>query len=220
MREPRAKELYSKIATYFLLFSTFFALGLSIFSKEIIMAISDVSFWSAYKIVPIVIINVILGGVIYIFQTGIYLTKKTRYFFFISTFSAIATLFFNKALIPQFNMYGAAMASVFCSVLSVFMTYNISQRLYPIKYELYRYAKLALVAVFIYLMTMFLNVENMAVIIFGKTCLLFSFPFILYFVKFFDSKEIEKITSIKNYLLGKGIKFGVSIRRVLMERGS
>lgn len=106
MKNYDAKEIYSRSLSYFLFIIVFLSLGISIFSKDVLVIMSAPSFWGAYKVVPLITLSIILGGIIYIFQTGIFLIKKTKYIFYITSLTAILILILNWLFIPKFHMFG------------------------------------------------------------------------------------------------------------------
>lgn len=206
MNEVNAKEIYSKIATYFLFVAVFLSLALSVFAKDILKIISSSQFQNAYKIVPIITAAIVLGGMNYVFQTGIYINKKTKYIFFVTTLSAILTIILNRYLIPRFNMYGAALATVFCSIFTCAYTYYFSQKLYRIRYEFIRYYKMVLVAITIYALTFFLNSGNAAADIIFKLSLVLSFPLMLWLIRFYKKEELSNLAELKNSIFAWNLR--------------
>lgn len=194
MKNNDAKEFYSRTLTYFLFIVMFLSLIISIFSRDILVVMSASSFWDAYKVVPIIILSIILGGIANIFQTGIFLMKRTKYIFYITTVAGILTLILNWLLIPKFNMYGAAMAYFLCSLFACLATYYISQKLYPIRYEFNRIFKILWSALSIYICSLLIVGDNIVLIIFLKFILIMCFPFILKILKFYEKEETDKIS--------------------------
>lgn len=200
MRDHNAREIYSRSLTYFLFIIVFLSLGIALFSKEVLTVMTAPSFLDAYKVVPVILVSIILGGITYIFQTGILLMKKTKCVFYITTIAMGLVLLFNWFLIPKFNMYGAAMAQILCNFFVCFATYYISQKLYPVKYEFNRILKILLVSLSIYFFSLFVPQGDIIHSIFMKSALIISFPIILGLLKFYQREEIDKFLSLRSVI--------------------
>jgi O-antigen/teichoic acid export membrane protein len=81
MKQSNARKIYALVMTYFVCVIVYFSLGVSLFSKEILVVMSSSEYREAYTIVPFILIAIILNGMNYIFQTGILIEKKTKYIF-------------------------------------------------------------------------------------------------------------------------------------------
>ena len=111
-KQSDAKAVYQKIFLYINLVLFSVALGISLFVKDLLVIMSDPSFWPAYKVVPIVILA-------YIFQAwggycrfGILLEKKTMQIAYAQWIAVAIITVAYFVLIPKFGIYGAAWATV------------------------------------------------------------------------------------------------------------
>ena len=78
-------------------------------------------------------------------MAGIYIEKKTKYLPFITGTGAIINIGLNFLLIPILGLYGAAIAA-FCSYLSMAIyIYIISQKFYPVNYDIKKVLALNLI---------------------------------------------------------------------------
>lgn len=191
MKQANAGEIYSRILTYFVFILAFLCLALSVFAKEVIGIIAPPEYLDTYRIVPILCFGSIVGGVIYIFQTGIYLVKKTEYMFYVGIVTAASVVGFQLMLIPAFDMFGAALAGVLAGALGCLATYIFSQRLYPIPYELNRIFTVVACAVLLYVSSLFVPAGNVVLRVCIKSVLVLSLPFLLGVLRFYQRKEIE-----------------------------
>ena len=188
--QPRRFELYKqedseyvfgKIFTYFL-FAMFFAgLGISILTKDLLMIMSDPQFWSAYKITPIIVLATTIFSFHYHFNMGILISKKTKYLFYINFSNGIIVLILNFLLIKPFGIY------------KVSLTYYFSSKYYKVYFEFARLGKLVAVAAFIYGISLLFNFNNIYLNFFFKTLLIFTYPFLLYFIGFFTRDELSRV---------------------------
>lgn len=193
MKRPDAKEIYSRVLTYFLFIIISAGLIISVMIKEILAILVAPSYLSAYKIVFPVIVGYIFLGAYFICQIGIYLQKQTKRISGILLFCASFNLIMNWLLISKFHMYGAALSTVLSFALLALITNYHSQRLYRISYERDRIIKLIITACGIYLLSLFIVFDSLTLNIILKALLLTLFPITLYYINFFRSEEIHKL---------------------------
>jgi O-antigen/teichoic acid export membrane protein len=196
-KKDNAKEIYSKILTYFFLVSMFVALGLSSLSKEVITIMTTSSYHDAYLIVPIIALSYVLYGCYFILFVGINLKKKTKYQPFIVGFGAIINLILNFLFIPKYGMYGAAIATLISYLTLPITTHFISKKIYPIEYEWIRLIKIFLISLFIFIICLLISIDSVIISGFIKTILIIvSYPSLLYIFRFFRKDEKEKIKQL------------------------
>jgi len=104
--------IYKKVFMYLNIVLFIISLLISVFIKDILMLMSDPSFWEAYRLVPIILIA-------YIFQTwtafcniGLFIREKTSLYGLSAAISVVIVTLANVLLIPRFGAYGAAWATV------------------------------------------------------------------------------------------------------------
>jgi len=133
-------------------------------------------------------------------MVGVYIKDKTTYVALVITASALLNIVLNIILIPLYNIYGAAIATVVSYIFLAALGYTISQRFYRINYDFINISKtLAAGSIIIY--------WNFHTSIFGsfdifiKIALPFLYFFILYLAKFFKKEDIEMIKGLWENLL-------------------
>jgi O-antigen/teichoic acid export membrane protein len=198
-----AKDIYSVMLTYFLFLEIFLALGISILIKDVLIIISSPEYHSAYKVVPLILLSYILWGGYFHVQVGILIKKRTRNIAYIVVVSALSNLLLNYSLIPQFGMWGAALSTLASFVIMFLLNYIISSRIYYVRYEFIRICKLLVLAVVLYLVSLAINTNSLFSSLFVKTILVLSFPFCLFFLRFYTPPEIRRIKEI----VSKATKF-------------
>jgi hypothetical protein len=90
-------------------------------------------------------------------------------------------------------MMGAAGATFLSYTFLAVLTLFVSGRVFKIRYEYFRLAKMYLTALLIFSVSRFLDFDSVAVSIAAKTSLVLLFPFILVPLRFYDEKEKRKI---------------------------
>lgn len=187
-----AKEIYSRVFTYFLFVIMFVALVISVLSKEIVAVMSPSSFVEAYKIVPFVALSYVLFGCYYALMVGINLKGKTKYLIPIVLFACILNLGLNYLLVPDHGKMGAAIATLICYALLPIGCYFVSRRLYRVDYEWGRVVKIVLVTAVIYTGTVFISHDSGYVEGVFKILTLLMYPVVLYIIGFYRPEELEK----------------------------
>ena len=87
-------------------------LGVTLFSKEIIMLMTPEKFWDAYRVIPFVMLAYIFLGAGSITSSGIYTKDKTYNEIIIAAIYICFCLVLNFFLISKWGMMGAAWATL------------------------------------------------------------------------------------------------------------
>lgn len=146
--EPNAKQLFARILTYFTLFSAFVVLTVSLYIDDIVKLrvfhrfIINPAYWTGLGIVPIVLMGYLFNGIYVNLMAGIYIKKKTSHLPYITGIGAAINVIANLFLIPRFGMFGAAWATFLAYASMAAAIYFVSQKYFPVKYELTRLAKI------------------------------------------------------------------------------
>jgi O-antigen/teichoic acid export membrane protein len=134
-KQPEARFIYAKMLTYYCLIQCMVAVLLICCVKDLLLIIGKPAFLGASYIAPIITVSYVLFGIQDHLNTGILITKKTRYLVFINTANASLNIAMNFLLIPKFGMYGAAWSTLVCMAFKTAITAFYANRLYPILWE-------------------------------------------------------------------------------------
>jgi len=188
------KRYYSKMQTYFVFVLLWAGLSLSLFGKELIRILAlNPDYWTAYQVVPYIILAYIFSGAKYIASLGLYLKRKTKYIAYNTIGAAILNIGLNFLLIPKYKMIGAAIATLISFVVLFFATYFVSNRFYKIPYENMKFLKMLVLAVVLFSLSTLTASLNILPRILIKIAVIISFPFILYPFNFYEPIEIDRI---------------------------
>ena len=191
---PDAKLFYRKIFKYFSMILIFSALGISFFSREILYIFArNQEFWIAYKLVPILVLTFVFKGIQYVFSLGFHYVKKTKYHAFIVMLGVILNFSLNFLLIPIWQIWGAALATLISAVFITVLFYIFSLKFYFIQYEIFKVFIVLIVGISFYLLSLLVNRFEIYTAIIIKLFLVLIFPIILYFLKFYEKTELDKI---------------------------
>ena len=204
--QENAKEIFSKILTYFALICGVLFLVVTMYINQIVrfkifgFTIFGEEYWGSTQIVPLVTLAYIAYGFYLNFLVGIYLKEKTKLLVVTTGTGAIINILGNLLLIPKYGIMGAACATVFSYLSMTFLIYFISRQYYYIKYEFQKIAKIGIICVFIYLIYAEINLPFEA----AAKILLVGFYFILaFFLKIFEPGEIDLFRNLLSKKISK-----------------
>ncbi len=200
-KRENAREVYSRVFTYFLLVAVIAALAISVLSGEVIATMATPEFQSAYNVIPLIAMSYVLFGCYFVFMVGINLEAKTKYLMPIVVGAAILNLGLNYLLIPDYGRMGAAIATLISYSTLPFSCYLVSHHYYPVKYEWGRVIKILLAAGIIYAGSLFITdtydvVHSYKIVGLLKVLALMTYPVILYLFRFYHPAEIQKVREL------------------------
>lgn len=190
-KRPDAKKTVGRIFTYFIFVTTFIALSLTIFSKDIIRMVAAAGFHDAYKIVWYVALGYVFYGGYVFASSGIYISGKSGSLPVAVGIAAALNIGLNYILIPHFGMTGAACATLISYIAMCILMWYLSKRDYPISFEFLRLGKIIGAAVIVYCgCTLYLSDVSIINIIM-KILAIIVYPGILGIFGFFEQVEID-----------------------------
>lgn len=196
-KDKQANFFYARVLTYYFYVVTFFVLGLSMFSKEILKIFTTQEFYEAYKVIPLIAISYVLFGGYFVTAVGVNLKKKTQYQAIIVIAGAVINIILNFILIPPYGMMGAAFATLLSYLFIFVVTTKISLHFYSIMYEKLRILKIIIVGFLLYCPLFFIHFRSTGESICIKFILLLSYPIILYLIRFYREDELRKIRILR-----------------------
>ncbi len=191
-----SERIFARIFTYFTALSLFVGLQISILSKDIVQIVTAEPYWSAYKVVPIIVLSYIIFSFHYHFNIGIFMKKATKYVAYINIANGILNLILNFILIKRFDIWGAAYATLICFIFKAALTYYISNRLYPIHVEWRRVFLLFVTAFAVYFLAVRVELGSVWVDITVKALAGCGYLLALYVTRFFTDEEIKRLKHI------------------------
>lgn len=177
-----------KFTRLFLLILISFAITLSLFSKELILLMSDQAYHNSYQLVFPLSMSYVFIGMAGIVVTAINIIKKTWIITITWIITSIINLLSNYLLINAYGTYGACFATIITFLVILCLYFLFVERYYKIGFEYIKYLQILILAIFIYFFSEFIDVSIVTLIII-KIILIIGF--ILFLYKYF-LKENEK----------------------------
>jgi len=140
-REPGAKQLFSRVFTFFCVLAVSLFVVLTLFIEDLIRIrlgsayFIHPDYWEGAKIIPVILLAYVLNGAYVNFLVGVYLEKRTSVLPYIFGAGAVVNVAANVLLIPLYGMMGAAYATLLSYAVLAAGIFVPSQRLYRIEYE-------------------------------------------------------------------------------------
>lgn len=194
MDKPDNKRFYSKVMTYFTFGVLIFVIAISVFGKEIVYLVaSKPEYREAFKIIPIISFAIVFGMLKDVALTGLNITKRTRIIAILIIIISILNLGLNILFVPYYNSIGAASATLISQLMFFILVLGFSQKVYNIPYELKKIGVLIITGIFLVIVGNLFNQLYLPARLVLKLLIVVSFPFLLYFLKFFEQVEIQGI---------------------------
>ncbi len=131
-----APQTYATITKYFVILGSFILLFVIVFIDFLkIVLVPNESYWSAIKVVPLIVLANFFLGIYTNLSVWYKLTNQTKMGAYISLIGAAITLLLNFLLIPYFSYYGSAIATIAAYGSMMFISYYLGQKYYPIPYD-------------------------------------------------------------------------------------
>ncbi|MDP9201673.1 MAG: lipopolysaccharide biosynthesis protein [Gemmatimonadota bacterium] len=111
------------------------AVGIGLLVHDVLGVIAAPDFRSAADLVPLLLLATVIGSWSSALDTGILLRERTEYVTYANWLSAAVALVGYLVLIPPFQGWGAAWATLAALSARHFVIYWAAQRLWPIRYD-------------------------------------------------------------------------------------
>ncbi len=131
-KEAQGKRQLAKIFNLYNFFGWFFILGLSLFSGIAIQILATPEYYQGFYLVPFVAISYFLWGLASFYDLGLHLANKTLTISLVVIISALANVILNFLLIPSFQAWGAAIATLISYQIACLLYYFLNKKYYDL----------------------------------------------------------------------------------------
>ena len=184
-------QIYAKVMKYFVIFGLFIFLGMVLYI-DLIKVIINQQYHEGLKIVPLILMANLFFGIYFALSLWYKLTDKTRYGAYIALIGSVITLSLNFLLIPVMGYIGSAIAVFVCFFAMMVISYLYSRKHYPVPYNLKRIGTYFIVAVFIYVLSLFFSQQAMFIKMSVNSLLLAGFVFYVFYLEKTELKSLFK----------------------------
>jgi O-antigen/teichoic acid export membrane protein len=190
-REENAKEIYSRVMTYFVFVSAFIVLVVTMFVEFFVriplapgITLLGSAYWSGIKIIPIILFSYLLYGIYVNLTVGIYIEKKSEWMVIFTGLAALCNVGSNLYLMPAYGMIGAALATFFAYLVMMLSIFVANQRLYRITYE---FGRMAWIIVYLIIAIALFYAFELSILI--RFVLVFGMPLLIPVLGLFKADE-------------------------------
>lgn len=211
---PDNSRFYSKILLYTSYVLMLAIIVVSMFSLEIIKVITKSSeFWNSVSIIPILALSVFFVNMKEVTVYGLHIARKTGIIGIIVILATVLSLALNVALIPRWDITGAALATLISQFVYWLAVHYFSQKSFYVPYEMKKILILFISGgIFSFLSLLFNQMELLPRLLM-KSLTVISFPFVLYLLNFYEKAELQALKGF--FVKWSDIsKFGENIKSI------
>lgn len=165
--DARARHLFSRVFTYFMLVALTGFLGLSFGLPYLVSTplyhgrrLLKPEYLTGMPIIPVVLFAYVFQGMYTNFIAGIYIKERNKVLPLITGIGAAVNIGANLYLIPRIGIMGAALATLFAYMAMALGVYIEAQKAYPIPYDWNRVGLVAAIVGSAYAAERFITLEN------------------------------------------------------------
>lgn len=155
-KESGSGKLYADVMKYFTIVGMVIFLGIMLFI-DIVQQFVGEQYRVGIGVVPILLLANVFFGMFFNLSIWYKLSGQTKYGAVLSVFGAALTIILNIILIPRMGYMGAAWATLICYLSMLVASYIIGQKKYYIPYNLWSLARIILLALFFYALSLFVE---------------------------------------------------------------
>jgi len=185
-----SKMVFSRTATYYMMFICFIFLAVFLFRNEILHVYDPDSPLTLAPLIPLIASSYVLYGLYIILLPGIFFKEQTYFLSLAAVAGAVLNVGLNLVFIPRYGITGAACTTILSYAVMMLILYCISRSIYSeVRYELGRIGVIAAVTAFPAGLSYFYTIDNQ-VVSFGVRAILMMIPPLYYlFSDFLDTEE-------------------------------
>jgi O-antigen/teichoic acid export membrane protein len=199
MYSPDNKRFYSKVLLYSSYIIMIGIIAVSLFSFELTKVLAHSrDYWGSVAIIPILSLSIFFVNMKEVTVYGLHIAKKTKIIGVIVAFSVLVGILLNILLIPIWDITGSAIATLLSQLIYWYACYYFSQKSFYVPYELGKISVLLLVGSILSFASLLFNTMDLLPRLLLKITCLFSFPFILYLLNFYEPVELQAIKGFVN----------------------
>ncbi len=191
--------------TYQVLFITGIGLALMLLSREVIQIMTAPGYWTAYRLVPWIVMGYLMRFFYFFPVNGVFYAKKTRWIPVVTIFSGVTNVGLNMWLIPRYGVDAAALNTFLGFLVLFLLVYFLGQHIFPIQYEMGRLLQIVLLALALFVVGRWFAPELLWQRLLFKTLVILSYPLLLWVTGFFSRQEQTKILQLYRRIQGRAV---------------
>ncbi|HES60014.1 MAG: oligosaccharide flippase family protein [Calditrichaceae bacterium] len=190
-KQENAKEIYSKIMTYFILLGVLIIIGGSLFIEYLVKLplyfgrpFMGEQYWAGLKIIPLILTAYLFFGIYVNLTVGVFIKKKSNLMIIFTGLAAVVNVVGNIYMMPAYGIMGAAVVTLLSYFIMAFSIFIANQCIYPIHYD---YARIGLLVLVLAVVLISYYMFSLPILI--RLLIVAIVPGVLYASGFFNKRE-------------------------------
>jgi len=175
MKNADRNKIYAQIMNVFIAFVCGVFLLVTLNIDLFKYFIQNETYWVGLKVVPILLMANIFLGIYYNQSIWYKLSGKTKFGAYIALTGAAVTVLINVLYIPVYGYMASAWATLIVYFIQMVMSYILGQRHYPIPYNLLKFIFYIGLALLLFFLSPYVQVDNFMLNIVAQNSLLIMF---------------------------------------------
>jgi len=177
-----ARKTYSQVMTYFVIFTWFIFLGVTLYIDLFKYFIGE-RFWGALSVVPIILAAKLFLGVFYNLSVWYKLTNKTIYGAVIALIGLSITISLNIIFIPEYGFIASAWANFVCYFTVMLISFIWGRQVFKVNYNYKKIIAYSLLAVGLFFISLRLTDVGLVLRLSINTTLIMVYLMVVFFVE-------------------------------------
>jgi len=190
-RDEEGRQIVARMATYVTVLTMFAALLLASIIEPVTRVLLGSAYQGCHIVVPILALAIVFSTLTKQIEIALLVPGKTGIVANINIASFSVAALGNWVMIPHYGIMGAAFAVAGSAGIRAAATYLAARRIYPIPFELGRWAKAGAAAVFLYFLAKSIPTEVTFSACAIRAAIASLFPVLLFLFGFFHKSEIR-----------------------------
>lgn len=165
------RSTYALAMKYFIIVDLLIFLGVMFF-LDIIRYFIDPRYFAGLKVVPIIMMAELFSGVFFNLSLWYKLTDRTHWGVWFSLIGLIIIVALNLTLVPHFGYVACAWAAFACYLVMMLLSWLVGQKYYPVAYDLKSIGKYTALALILYVLGMWPEIDHIVLRLAYRTLLL------------------------------------------------
>jgi O-antigen/teichoic acid export membrane protein len=221
MKQPDAKQTFTLVTTYGIGVLVLLEAGLAAIAHDVVRLMTTTEFYGAAGVIPWIGLGVVFNGVYLLTSIGLNITKSTKFYPVATAIAAGTSIGGNLVLVPRFGAMGAAWANAVAYAVLAVVAMRFSQRVYPVKYEWGRLARLAIAGGVAFALTLLIPPDVMPAwlgLLVRGSIVVAAYPLVLIALGFYDRRELALVGRLVSR--GRRRQAAVAVAPVVAHEGA
>ena len=181
-REKDFAKTFADIVKYFIIGCLLISLG-TLLNLSWMKNYIGKEYWRGLDVVPILLLANICLGVFYTLSIWYKLGNKTMYGAYLTTIGAIITIVLDVYWIPRIGYIGCAWATLICYATVMVLSYFMSRKQLPVKYDFFRIGIYFTLSLILYFLSCQLRIDSRVLSLIVNNGLILIFVAVVYFME-------------------------------------